>query len=346
MISFARWRSPVASGGNRYDDEIVGALGGLGLEVRERFVDGPWPVPGPEDCADLAELLQTERVWLIDNILAAAAPEAISEVTRQGIRVTVLVHYFPSDDPAHTAAERSRLAASERRAILAASSVVATSVWTADELARRYGRADVVVAVPGVELAPLAAGSGDHPHLLWLGRVTATKDPLTCVEALLRVRDLAWSAQLVGPDDLDPELSAAVRRRIADVGMSDRISLTGPQHGEPLEQIWDRTDLLVHTARSEPYGMVVTEALARGIPAIVPQDTGAAEAQQGAGAQVPAGDPGALAGALEDWLLHPTTRTAWSTAARYRRDRLPTWADTAEIIAGVLSDTGAGAGAT
>ncbi|GAA2181239.1 glycosyltransferase family 4 protein [Leucobacter tardus] len=346
MISFARWRSPVASGGNRYDDEVVGALGGLGLEVRERFVDGPWPVPDPEDRAALAELLQTERVWLIDNILAAAAPEAISAATQRGIRVTVLVHYFPSDDPVHSADERTRLAASERTAILAASSVVATSAWTADELARRYGRADVVVAVPGVEPAPLATGSTDHPHLLWLGRVTATKDPLTCVEALLRVRDHAWSAQLIGPDDLDPDLSAAVRRRIADAGMSDRIRLTGPQHGEALARTWTRTDLLVHTARSEPYGMVVTEALARGIPAIVPQDTGAAEAQQGAGAQVPVEDSAALADALEDWLLHAATRTAWSTAARYRRDRLPTWADTAEIIAGLLSDSDAGAGST
>ena len=259
-IAFARWRSAVASGGNRYDDELVTALTGLGIKVSERFVEGPWPLPTDQDRAALAELLQSAPVWLIDNILASAAPDTVAAAVAVGHRVTVLVHYFPSDDPAHSESERAELARSERTAIQAASAVVATSTWTAGELSRRYGRDDVSVAVPGVTPAPLALGTPDRPQLLWLARVTETKDPLTCVEALIRVRDHAWTAQLVGPDDLDPALSAAVRRRITDSGLEDRVELSGARHGAELESIWSRTDLLVHTARTEPYGMVVTEA--------------------------------------------------------------------------------------
>ena len=336
-IAFARWRSAVASGGNRYDDELVTALTGLGIEVSERFVEGPWPLPTDEDRAALAELLQSAPVWLIDNILASAAPDAVAAAVAGGHRVTVLVHYFPSDDPAHSQGERAELASSEGAAIQAASAVVATSTWTAGELARRYGRDDVRVAVPGVAPAPLALGAPERPHFLWIGRVTATKDPLTCVEALIRVRDHAWTARLVGPDDLDPVLAGRVRRRIDEAGMADRIELTGQQHGTELAATWHRTDLLIHTARTEPYGMVITEAIARGIPSIVPEHTGAAEAQQGAGAQFPAGDVGALTTVLDDWLTHPDPRTTWSSAARYRRERLPTWRDTAEVIADALS---------
>lgn len=336
-IAFARWRSAVASGGNRYDDELVTALTGLGIEVSGRFVEGPWPLPADEDRAALADLLQSAPVWLIDNILASAAPDAVAAAVAVGHRVTVLVHYFPSDDPVHSESERADLARTERAAIQAASAVVATSTWTAGELARRYGRDDVRVAVPGVAPAPLALGTPERPHLLWVGRVTATKDPLTCVEALIRVRDHAWTAQLVGPDNLDPVLSAAVRKRITDSGLEDRVELSGARHGAELDSIWNRTDLLIHTARTEPYGMVVTEAIARGIPSIVPEHTGAAEAQQRAGAQVPAGDVGALTNVLDDWLTHLDTRTTWRSAARYRRERLPTWRDAALIIAGAFA---------
>ncbi|UBH05851.1 glycosyl transferase [Leucobacter sp. Psy1] len=336
-IAFARWRSAVASGGNRYDDELVTALTGLGIEVSERFMEGPWPLPTDEDRVALDEVLQSAPVWLIDNILASAAPDAVAAAVAVGHRVTVLVHYFPSDDPAHCESERADLARTERAAIQAATSVVATSTWTAGELARRYGRDDVRVAVPGVAPAPLALGTPDRPHFVWLARVTETKDPLTCVEALIRVRDHAWTAQFVGPDDLDPALSDAVRRRITDSGLEDRIEVSGPQHGAELDSTWNRTDLLIHTARTEPYGMVVTEAVARRIPSIVPEHTGAAEAQQGAGDQFPVGDAEALAVALEEWLTHPETRATWSAAARYRRERLPTWRDTAEVIADALS---------
>lgn len=332
-VAFARWRSGVASGGNRYDDTITAAFGALGIDVREYFLEGPWPTPGEQDREALTELLRSEPVWLVDNILASAAPDPVTSAVAAGHRVAVLVHYFPADDPAHSAVERSRLAETEAAAIRAATTVVATSAWTAEQVRRRYGREDVAVAVPGVESAPLAPGTPGRPHLLWLARVTETKDPLTCVDALLRVRDRDWTAQLVGPDDLDADLSAEVRGRIAAAGLTDRIELTGARHGTELESIWNRTDLLVHTARTEPYGMVVTEALARGIPSIVPDGTGAAEAQQGAGARFPAGDVEALAATVEQWLTAVDVRRAWSDAARYRRDHLPTWHDAAEVVA-------------
>ena len=337
-LGFARWISAVPSGGNRYDDELAAGLRALGVDVPEYAVPGPWPMTDQAARRRLAELLRNEQDWLMDNILAAGAPEAIAAARAAGRRVTVLVHYFPADELGWTPAERDRLVAAERKAIIAASAVVATSAWTAGEVEVRYGRSDAVVAVPGVTPAPLARGSSGTgpPRLLWLARLTRTKDPLTLVDALVRLVDLDWVAELVGPDRLDTDLTREVRDRLATVALSDRIKQPGPRTGTDLERRWAATDLLVLTSRVEPYGMVVTEALARGIPSIVPADTGAVEAQR-VGAAFPAGDADALADVLRRWLTDRGLRRRWREAAVRERSTLPAWRATAETVLATLT---------
>ncbi len=121
-VGFARWRSEVASGGNRYDDELATGLRALGFDLREYEVTGPWPLPEPGDRRRLAELLTTERDWLIDNIVGSAAPEVIRAATSAGRRVTMLMHYFPADERNLSTSERERLSATEAEAVSAATS--------------------------------------------------------------------------------------------------------------------------------------------------------------------------------------------------------------------------------
>ena len=73
--------------------------------------------------------------------------------------------------------------------------------------------------------------------------------------------------------------------------------------GQALDQQWDIADLLVLTSRIETYGLVVVEALARGIPAVVSADTGAVEALQGAAPTERAENPAQPS--------RPATRGAW-----------------------------------
>ncbi|MBK0419853.1 glycosyltransferase family 4 protein [Leucobacter sp. CSA1] len=357
-IGFARWRSDSASGGNRYDDDLSAAFRELELDVREYPIAGSWPTPEPDDRRAFARVLAAERHWLVDNIVASAAPEAVASAVSSGCRVTVLMHYFPADDPSLSAADRARLAEDEAAALAAASEVVTSSEWAAREVAARYGRPDAVPAVPGVGRAPRAPGSlgdpatregesggesereigeSDTPMLLWLGRVTETKDPLTLVEALGAVRDLSWTACLVGPDTVDEALGRRVRDRLAELGIASRVEMPGMRGGEALAAIWARADLLVHTSRTETYGMVVSEALARGVPSVVSEGTGAVEAQRGAGATFPVGDARALAAELRAWLDDPALRARWRRDARERREHLPAWSDTARTIAEVLT---------
>jgi glycosyltransferase involved in cell wall biosynthesis len=171
--------------------------------------------------------------------------------------------------------------------------------------------------------------------------LTPTKDQITLVRALAHVADLGWLADLVGFDRADPDYAARVRDEVATAGLADRIRITGPLIGPVLDQRWDAADLLVLPSRVETFGLVVTEALARGIPAIVSAGTGAVEAlQQGAtlpgdampGAAVQPGDPTALAEVLREWLTRPELRSVWRQAALARRDSLPGWGQTAGAV--------------
>jgi glycosyltransferase involved in cell wall biosynthesis len=279
----------------------------------------------------------------VDNILATGAPEAIAAARAAGRRITVLVHYFPADEVGLTPADRRRLASAEAQALTAADGVVATCGWTAAELRTRYGIASSAVAVPGVESAPCSPppAPGRPPRLLWLGRITRTKDPVTLVEALARLHDLSWTARIIGPDTIDPSYSRMVRSAIGRTDLSGRIALLGPRTGSALAAEWAAGHLLISTSRVEPYGMVVTEALAHGIPSVVPAGTGAVEAQRTgltqSGLEPPGGtffpgDADELAAVLRDWLTDPRRQRRWREAALAQRSRLPTWRTTAKAV--------------
>jgi glycosyltransferase involved in cell wall biosynthesis len=155
------------------------------------------------------------------------------------------------------------------------------------------------------------------------------------------------------------------------LGLQGRVTWAGPLVEADLERVWARTDLLLHPSRSETWGMVVSEALAHGIPAVVARGTGAQEAltHRGGGGEEclpapPGGDgvdaastpprPGAesdrghpgtavdvdapdeLREVLGRWLDDPATRAAWREAALDSREGQPAWDGTAQVVADAL----------
>lgn len=344
VIGFVRWTSEVPTGGNVYDDELVAGLRRLGVDVREHRVDGRWPDGSTADRARLAEVLDGERDWLVDGIVACAAPEVVADAVQQGRRITVVVHMCLSDERGLTEEARRHYVETEARTLALPVGVLCTSRWTAGELRRRYGREALTVAVPGTEPAPLSRGS-DPPRLLTLASITPTKDQLTLIAALALVADLPWTARLVGADQVEPGYAREVRAAVERAHLSDRVRLTGPLVGPRLEAEWARSDLLVLPSQAESYGLVVVEALARGIPSVVSAGTGAVEAQSAglgpdaapAGTAVPPGEPEAWAATLRTWLSDREQRRRWRAAAEARRPHLPTWDDTARVAAAQLA---------
>ena len=332
------------SGGNAYDRHVCRGLTSLGWSVHEHAVPGCWPRPDAVSYAALAGVVQQipdDAIVLLDGLVASTAPEVlVPEASR--LRLVVLVHLPLGDDTADDAADDA--GTREREVLLVAAAVVTTSAWTRRRLLELYPLpADRVhVAEPGVDAADLAPGVAAGGALLCVAAVISRKGHDVLLDALATTTDLSWNCVCVGSLDRDPAFVERLRRRALDGGLSDRVCFPGPRTGSDLDRSYAAADLLVLASRAEPYGMVVTEALARGLPVVAAEVGGLPEALgHGAdgirpGLLVPPADPTALAAALRAWLGDAELRRRLRRAARERRASLSGWSTTTSVLAGVL----------
>jgi glycosyltransferase involved in cell wall biosynthesis len=330
------------SGGNAYDQRVCRELAGMGWPVRIHEVPGSWPRPDAGAYAALAGVVQglpDGAVVLLDGLVASPAPDVL--VPQAGrLRLVVLVHMPLGHRPA-----QSDTLAREGAVLSAAASVVTTSTWSRRTLLELYALPGdrVQVAEPGVDPAALAPGTATAAALLCVAAVVPGKGHDVLLDALATIADLSWDCLCVGSLDRDPAFARSVRRRVLDDGLGDRVRFPGARVAADLDRIYASADLLVLASRAETYGMVVTEALARGLPVVAADVGGVREALgHGSGAVrpgllVPSDDPGALAAALRAWLDDADVRLALRWAARERRASLPEWSTTASVLADVLA---------
>ncbi|WP_307850657.1 glycosyltransferase family 4 protein [Micromonospora sp. H61] len=323
------------SGGNSYDRRICAGLGERGWSVHEHPVPGGWPHPDPADRATLGKVLAAtpdDAVVLIDGLIASAVPDLLAPHARR-LRLVLLVHLPLDDEP-------------EARALAAARAVVTTSEWTRRALLARHpalaGR--VRAAPPGVRPAPPAGGSVAGDRLLCVAAVTHHKGYDVLVDALTTLVGRSWTMVCAGTLTREPDLVHRLRDRLTGAGLTGRVRLVGPLTGAALDDAYAAADLLVLPSRGETYGMVVTEALARGLPVLttevggLPEALGHAPGGERPGLLVPPGDPAALAAALIRWLDDDALRARLRRAALARRDTLTDWPVTSALLAGVLKE--------
>ena len=326
------------SGGNTYDRRLCQELAAAGWTVDLQLVPGGWPRADAESRLHLAAVLARSPAGasvLLDGLVALAAPDVVVPAGRR-LRTVVIVH-LPLGD------------AGEGAVLHSATAVVATSHWTRRWLLFRHGLdpARVHVAAPGVDPAPPAAGSPEGGSLLCVGAVVPAKGHDLLVDALASVADLPWRCVCVGPLDRDPAYVARLRADISAAGLGDRVELTGPLTGGRLAAAYAAADVLVHASRAETYGMVVTEALARGLPVVacavggVPEALGTAPDGGAPGVLTPVDDVEALAHALRSWVTDAGLRGRLRAAARSRRPELADWLATGHRVARVLEDVAA-----
>lgn len=321
------------SGGNTYDRHLCRGLAAAGWQVREYAVPGAWPRPSDADRAGLARVLADlpdGALVVLDGLVASAVPEVLRPQTPR-LRPVVLVH-MPCGDGA------------EGETLATARAVITTSTWTRSRLLELYALPPekVRVATPGVDPAPLAPGSDAGIQLLCVAAVTPGKGHDLLAEALAKTADLPWTCLCAGTHSRDPDFVRRVCRQVDGYGIGDRMRLLGPRTGEPLDALYAAADLLILPSRGETYGMVVTEALARGIPVLatevggVPEALGRAPDGSLPGILVEPDEPAALAAAIRRWLSEPDLRRRLRHSARLRRDTLTGWSATSELVSTTL----------
>jgi glycosyltransferase involved in cell wall biosynthesis len=335
------------SGGNKYDRRLCDELAAAGWDVAEIRTPGRWPWP---DHAALSQLARTvaavpdDGLVLLDGLIASvAAAVLVPEADR--LRLVVLVH-MPLGGVA-VAEESERAVLSQARA------VVTTSSWTREGLLDRYRLPPeaVHVARPGADLDDEAPGTPSGGRLLCVAAVVPHKGHDALLDALRGITQPEWSCTFVGALDRDPEFVDSLRRQAADSGILERILFLGARVGEQLRREYLAADVLVLPTRREAYGMVVTEALAFGLPVIATAVGGVPEAlgrtAEGApGVLVPPDDTGRLTEALAAWLRNEDLRIQWRRAARLRRTALSGWDATARQLAHTLASAAGATGET
>ena len=117
----------------------------------------------------------------------------------------------------------------------------------------------------------LSAGDG-RLSLLCVARIDRQKNQMMLVEWL--ARNPGGTVRLVGPVT-QPDYRAELEARAAQLGVSERLSFAGALKpaSEELLREYENADVFVLPSRHEPFGIVVLEAWAAGLP-VVASDVG------------------------------------------------------------------------
>lgn len=332
------------TGGSRYNLRLSQALQAAGRDIVLHRLDGRWPRPGADEettyAAELAAIGDGALV-LVDGLVFSAAPEVAAAHARR-LRLVPVLHLPLAAETGLDPAEARRLEGLERAALAQAFRVLATSDFSARTLVGLgVPRERTWMVEPGVDPAPVAAG-GDGSRLLCLASLTPRKGQDVLVEALGALANRAWQCDLVGPCDHAPGFVDDLRRRIQALGLDARVHIHGPRAGRALEAVWQGADVLVLPSHFETYGMVLTEALGRGIP-VVSTTAGAIPETVPADAAllVPPGDATALREALARWLDDDALRAGLRHAALQARGQLRDWPRQAQRFEALLAGVGA-----
>jgi len=177
--------------------------------------------------------------------------------------------------------------------------------------------------VPAGERRPAAlALPGGAPVVGLVGRLQPWKgqDRLLQAQAILRERGQPMQSVIVGGDSygLSPDYAASLGPLVERLGIGDAVTMVGevPDAGPYIE----RMDVLVNASDAEPFGIVILEAMARGVAVVAVDSGGPADfVEHGVtGMLARSGDPDALAEALGPLLASPELRERIGRAGQER----------------------------
>jgi len=329
------------TGGYGYDREIIAGLRELGWQVDVHSLDASFPFPSTaalESARVTLAALPDNRLVIVDGLAFGAMPD-VAEAEARRLKLVGLVHHPLALETGLTPAQVDGFANAERRALASTRAVIVTSAATRSTL-RDYGvpTGHVTVVEPGTAAAALACGSGSSElSLLCVASLTARKGHDLLFDALAGLKDLPWRLDCIGGAMGDDRMVPRLQDQLGRLELLERVTFAGDGDDATVGRAYAAADLFVLPTRYEGYGMVVAEALARGLP-VVSTRTGAIAELVGehAGLIVPPGDATALRLALRRFLSDANLRVSLRQGALAVRDRLPRWQDAARKLAAML----------
>lgn len=245
--------------------------------------------------------------------------------------------------------------AAETSVIGCSDAILANCADEVSQLVDLYGAdpSRIEIVPPGVDHAffspgnragaRFALGLGDHPVLLFAGRIQPLKGLTVAVAAFAELVDTHRDAVLLvvggpsGPDG-DQELRAA-RALIESHGLAERVRFVPPQPHHMLSTYYRAADVCVVPSRSESFGLVALEAAACGTPVVAAAVGGLRTLVDDGrtGLLIESRDPGEYAAAMACLLDSPDLAASMAMTAAARA-RSFTWSTTSARLRRIYAD--------
>lgn len=167
-------------------------------------------------------------------------------------------------------------------------------------------------------LAPADRSGGPH-DMLFVGRVVAAKGIETLCTALRAMLEELPDTRLTVAGPVDGAYASQLDKLIADLGVGHAVRMLGACDQAALVDLYRSHQILVFPSEwEEPFGIVLVEAMACGLPVLCSATGGSAEIVDGetTGLRFPPGDPRDLAGQALRLLRSIELRQRLSVGAR------------------------------
>lgn len=213
--------------------------------------------------------------------------------------------------------------------------VIAVSELTSKQLQREYGipsgKISVVHNACRIVTKKKRGRIFNEPLVVFAGRLTLQKGPGDFIEATRQVMREVPGVRFVitGTGDLERDLMITT----AAWRTGTKILFTGFLERKDLEDLLRAADIVAVPSKSEPFGLIVLEAMRLGAAVIVTANAGVAEVIRHA-VKIDAGDPAALSRSILDLLVNEKERHRLSLAGMKEASKIH-WDDSARRVAEV-----------
>ena len=332
------------TGGYGYDRRLIAELRALGWRVDVLSLGDGFPRPSPEQrtfALSQLEAVPEDVPVVVDGLALGALPEEAEKIAKR-TPLIALVHHPLALETGLAPADVDKFFESERTALASAHTVVVTSPYTSERLSEDYDvpPESIAVAPPGTDRGAPSKGSADGiVRLLSVGAVVPRKGFDFLIAALVPIADLPWRLTIAGDLTRDPATAEKLQVDILAHKLANRIELLGAVSQERVFALYSSADIFVLASHFEGYGMAYAEAMAHGLPVI--GTTGGATMDTvpvTAGVLVDPGNVKALSRALQMLIKNENERRWFACGALEASAQLPTWKDTAEIVAKALEE--------
>ena len=330
------------SGGFHYDRQLIAELRAAGDSVD--VIELPWRSYPRGLLDNISRRLRRRLTGDYDALLQdeLAHPSLTWTNRRLSTPLVSIVHHLKASESRRL---RPLYRAVERRYLRSVDGVVCNSSVTRDVVTDFGVDADRTVVAPpaGDRFDPAIAAdritkrAHEGPlRVLFVGNITPRKGVDTLIDGLAAADGDAELTVVGNP--VDEGYISRCRDRVADHGLSERVTFTGGIDDNALAAAFREHHVLAVPSQYEGYGIVYLEGMGFGLPAVASRAGGATDIVTDGknGFLVEPGDAAAVADAVTTLAADRDRLAAMGQAARQRYESQPDWTETADRVRGLI----------